>query len=145
MLLNPSWFNLIPPISHLVTRDLDVNTYSDDYLEVTGAKVPTIKLWWYIEWPSTIKSLTLKKTRVNRRCPHTNNKLISINLLECVADIITYDTVAISFSFDSSIFLHPYPLLFIWTDDMSAKTWLKRLSPRKTKENLFNASCVISW
>ena len=95
--MNPTLYSLTTPIARLATRDPDFFTYSDACLEAAGAQVPTLKFWWYIEWSSTIKSLTLTKLRVTRHCP-LNHKLISINLLEYVAEILTYAAVTVFFS-----------------------------------------------
>ena len=112
ILKDPARYNLTTPIAHLATRDPDFTAYSDTCLEATGAQVPTLHFWWHVEWPDTIKSLTLKKLRVTRRCPLTY-LLISINLLEFAAEIITYAAVTVFFSLHPGICLNPYPLLFI--------------------------------
>ena len=41
--------------------------------------------WWHIEWPDTIKALTLKNITVTRRCQDTGD-LVSINILEFVVE-----------------------------------------------------------
>ena len=97
ILMNPALYSLTTPIAHLATRDPVFLVYSDACLEAAGAQVPTLKFWWHIEWPSTIKSLTLKRLRVTRHCSLTH-KLISINLLEYVAEILTYAAVTVFFS-----------------------------------------------
>ena len=120
ILMNPTLYNLTTPIAHLVTRDPNFLAYSDACLETSRAQVPTLEFWWHIEWPSAIKSSTLKKLRVTRRCPLTH-KLISTNLLEYVAEIFTYAAVTVFFSLNRKVCLHPHPLLIIYTDNMSAK------------------------
>ena len=60
ILLNSSWYNLKTPIAHLEIRDPDFNVYSDACLETAGAQVQSLKFWWHVEWPDTIKSLTRK-------------------------------------------------------------------------------------
>ena len=142
ILMNPTLYNLTTPIAHLATRDPDFLAYSDACLEAAGAQVPTLKFWWHIEWPSTIKSLTLKRLRVTRHCPLTH-KLISINLLEYVAEILTYAAVTVFFSFNRQVCLHPYPLLLIYTDNMSTKYWITKAATKKIKGKLFSESCVV--
>ena len=119
VLLHPLKYNLTSPIAHLATRLPDFTGYSDTCLEAAGAQVPALHIWWYIEWPHVIKSLTLKHLCITRKCPLTN-KLISINPLEFVAEIITYAAVTVLFSLNPSSCSHPYPILLIWTDNMSA-------------------------
>ena len=121
MFMNPTLYNLITPIAYLATRDTDFLAYSDACLQASGAQVPTIEFWCHVEWPSATKFLTLKKLRVTRRCPLTH-KLISINLLEYVAEILTYAAVIVFFSLKRKVCLHPHVLLLIYTDNMSAKS-----------------------
>ena len=132
VLLHPLKYNLTSPIAHLATRLPDFTGYSDACLEAAGAQVPALHFWWHIEWPHVIKSLTLKHLRVTRKCPLTN-KLISINLLEFVAEIITYAAVTVFFSLNPSSCSHPYPVLLIWTDNMSAKAWIKKAAMKTSK------------
>ena len=55
-----------------------------------------LKFWWHVELPPSIKSLTLKFLRVKRRCT-LSNKLVSINLLEFLTEIICYVAVIVLF------------------------------------------------
>ena len=63
------------------------------------------------------------------------DKVISINLLEFVAETITYDVVVIFFFLDPRMCLNPYPILPIWTTNMSAKSWIKKAATKTNNEN----------
>ena len=71
---------------------------------------------------------------VSRKLSFTD-KLIYINLLAFVAEIITYDVVTIFFFLDLRIFLNPYPILPIWTTNISAKAWIKKAAAKNNNEN----------
>ena len=88
--------------------------------------------WWHFEWPSNIKLLTLKNISVNRRCNITKD-LVSINLLEFVVEIINYAAITVFFAENSSICAHEYPFLLNWTDNKTAKAWLRKAATKTEK------------
>ena len=127
ILKNPARYNLTNPIAHVATQYPDFTAYNDACLEAVGSQVLTLHFWWHVEWPDTIKSLTLKTLRVTRRCTLTN-LLISINLLEFAAEIITYAAVTVFFSLHPDICLNPYPILLIWREN-----WIKKSATKTNK------------
>ena len=141
ILLNPSQYNLTTPIAHLATRGPYFNAYSDACLEVTGAQIPTLKVWWCVEWPTTIKSLTLEKLRVLRRCLLTS-KLISINLLNFVADYYlccSYCLLLLRFKY----YFASLPALANLDRQYICKVLDKKSSTKIKKERRFNAYYVV--
>ena len=67
ILANPDKYSLDTPISHIIDRDPDFETYGDASLEAAGGFAYNI-FWWHVEWPENIKSLTLKNLTITRKC-----------------------------------------------------------------------------
>ena len=88
VLSNPSQYNLNTPIAHMIDREAEYIAYGNASLEVAGGFFEG-NFWWHVEWLEEIKALTLKNLMVTRICKMTN-RLISINLLEFVVEIINY-------------------------------------------------------
>ena len=95
-LADPAKYNLSTLIAHVVSREPDFVTYGDSCLEAAGSFSQDLKLWWHVEWIQSIKSLTLKNLRVEQRC-RLSQKLVSINLLEFLTEIISYAAVTVRF------------------------------------------------
>jgi len=132
ILSQPDKYNLSTPIAHVVSREPDFITYSDACLEAAGGFSKDLKFWWNVEWPPSIKSLTLKNLRVERRCK-LSNKLVSINLLEFLTEIISYATVTVRFLQDETLCAQPYPILLNWTDNQTSQAWIKKTATRTPK------------
>ena len=131
ILANPKRFSLETPIAHIINRQPDFISYGDASLEAGGGFSNGL-FWWHIEWPEEIKSLTLKKITVTRRCSETN-KLVSINLLEFVVEIINYVAITQLYKENPTLCNHSFPLLLNWTDNISAMTWLRKAATRTKK------------
>ena len=131
ILSNPKKYNLETPIAHIIHREPDFISYGDACLEAGGGYSENL-FWWHVEWPDEIKALTIKNLTVTRRCSQTNN-LVSINLLEFVVEIINYAAVTLLFKNECSLCQHKFPLLLNWTDNTSAKTWLRKAATRTNK------------
>ena len=131
ILKEPDKYWLETPIAHVIEREPDFITYGDACLYAAGGFSEN-KFWWHIEWPSEIISLTIKHLMVSRKC-RDSNKLISINLLEFAVEIINYAAVTVMFSNNKSLCEHEYPLLLNWTDNMSSKSWIKKVASKTKK------------
>ena len=105
----PKEYNLETYIAHTVKRDPDFITLGDACLEAGGA-YPENLFWWHIEWPDKIKVLTLKHLKITRRC-HKSKELVSINLLEFVAEIIDYAAIIVFIRENPTACSHEFPLL----------------------------------
>ena len=110
ILSKPDKYNLSTIIAHVVSREPNFITYGDTCFEAAGDFSKDIKFWWHVEWPPSIKFLTLKNLRVERRC-NLSNKLVSINLLEFLTEIISCATVTVRFLQDKTLCAQPYPIL----------------------------------
>jgi hypothetical protein len=131
ILSSPDKYNLETPIAHLIDRDPDIVSYGDASLEAGGGFSEN-KFWWHVEWPNEIKSLTLKNIAVSRKCNDTC-QLVSINLLEFVVEIINYAAATVLFQQKLSTYEHEYPFLQNWTDNKTAKAWLRKAATRTEK------------
>ena len=58
VILDPKQYNLGTPIAYLVQREPNFLPYSDACLEA-GGRFSDGKLWWHVDWPESIKNLTL--------------------------------------------------------------------------------------
>ena len=115
-----------------MSREPDFITYGDACLEAAWDFSKDLKFWWHIEWPHSIKSLTLKNLRVVRQCK-ISNKLVSINLLEFLTEIISYAAVTVRFLQDETLCDQPYPFHLNWTDNKTSKAWIRKAATRTPK------------
>ena len=68
-----------------------------------------------------------------RRWLFRTNELVSINLLEFVIEIINYAAISVLFAQQPSLCQHEYPLLLNWTDNTTAKSWIRKAATRTQK------------
>ena len=66
---------------------------------------------------------------ISRRYKDTN-QLVSINLLEFAVEIINYAAASVLFEQNLSTYEHEYPFLQNWTDNKTAKAWLRKAATR---------------
>ena len=131
VLAHPKKFSLSTPIAHVIKREPDFTTTGDASLEAGGGFSYNL-FWWHIEWPSEIKSLTLKNIRVSRKCKFTD-QLVSINLLEFFVEIINYAAITLLYNNDNTICEHDQPTLLNWTDNKTALSWIRKAATRTEK------------
>ena len=74
----------------------------------------------------------MKNITVIKRCSDIG-KLVSINLLEFVVEIINYAAITVLFQVNPSLCAHDYPMLLNWTDNVTSKTWLRKAATRTKK------------
>ena len=129
VLSNPKKYELKTPIAHIINRVPDFTSYGDASLEAAGG-FSEGNFWWHVEWPKEIKALTLKNLVVTRKCKITN-KLISINLLEFVVEIINY--AATTHLFQTYEKNYEYSTLLNWTDNRSAEAWIRKAATKTNK------------
>ena len=68
VLSQPLKYNLETYIAHIVSRGPVFITYGDACLEAVGGFSEGLKFWWHVEFPDSIKSKTLKKMTITRKC-----------------------------------------------------------------------------
>ena len=96
----------------------------DACLDGAGGFSLDLGFWWFFEWPTEIKKLTLKHFRTSVRIDQ--NKFISINLLEYLTIIITYAGAIAALKQSKLISTQPYPVLSLASDNTSAVAWTKK-------------------
>ena len=75
--------------------------------------------------------------------PSVSNKLISINLLEFVVEIVSYAAVTVLFKDNLKLCSQPYPLLLNLTDNKNPEAWIKKTNQLKQlKTQPYNVSFV---
>ena len=61
------------------------------------------------------------------------DQLISIHLLECVIETINYTAITFLFQTRLELCKYIFPILLNWTDNSSAKSWIKKAAAKTTK------------
>ena len=121
---NRSKYPIGAPIAHIIERSPDFNARGDACLEGAGGYSSDLKFWWFIEWPQKILNKTLNSFQ--RKYKNLKGNIVSINLLEYATIIISYAAAHFTFSLDSTLSLHPHPLINIESDNKSALSWTRR-------------------
>ena len=76
----------------------------------------------------------MKILKTKRRCK-LSNKLISINLLEFVVEIISYAAVTVLFKDNPKLCSKSYPLLLNLTDDKTSEAWIRKAVTKTVKDS----------
>lgn len=109
------------PIAHVVKRIPEFEAHSDASLTSCGGCSISLRFWWYLSFTDTLRKRTLK---YRRWIYNEDGKLISINLFEYLAIIVTYAAALFILTTDSTIKLsHQYPILAAFADNISAVKW----------------------
>ena len=106
------------PISHLIRREPIAVAFGDSSLDAAGGFCPDLGFWWYIEWPASIKTRTLRHVKNNKR-----GDLIDINILEyatnLITNIIAYDRIQEL----NLLTIDPFPHVLYFGDNTSSESW----------------------
>ena len=124
--LTATWIDMHRPIGHMVpSRDARGPAWSDSSLHAAGGYSFKLRFWWYIEWPADVQRLTLRFVKKYR---NSQGKLVSINVLEYAAMIITYVAgYHVMVQVDPSA-EDPFPLMELWADNTTAESWIIKAS-----------------
>lgn len=120
ILSNPSLFEWSIPIRHIIPTDYDSVTLGDACLTGGGAFNLSSKFWWFIAWPIFIQERTIKFGK--------HSQLISINCLEFVVIIISYNAnldAREQFNLFPDI---PHPKMLIRADNTTADVWTRKIA-----------------
>ena len=123
---NPDIYRWESPIAHLIPRESDYETFQDSCLEGAGGFSALLLFWWALQWPKEI----VLRTKLQRNDRHR----ISINLLEYAAIILGLAgsiTAWEALPVDSR---PAHPMILLWTDNSTAKSWTKKISGLKTPQ-----------
>jgi hypothetical protein len=119
---DPRTYQWSSPIAHLIQRDADYEVEQDSSLRGAGGVSVTLRFWWTIEWPREIEQRTL------RYLPKGDPRLISINLLEYAAIIISLAGAILAWEELPKDSQPIHPIALLWTDNTSALSWTKRIA-----------------
>jgi len=119
-------YKIQSPISHIIARDPDYIAYGDACLDGAGGFSTKLNFWWFIPWPDSIKNRNIKNFRTKYNTP--SGDILSINLLEYIAIIISYSAAIHLFKTKQISPLHPYPTIKIFSDNKSALAWTTKAS-----------------
>ena len=106
------------PISHLIPRVPIATAWGDSSLTAAGGYCPRLGFWWYIEWPQSIRSRTLRFVKNN-----STGKLIDINILEYATQIITNIISFIRVSQLGLLAEDPHPHVLYCGDNTCSESW----------------------
>ena len=131
------------PIAHMIPRTPDFENWGDASLTAAGGFSIDLKFYWYLHWPNSISSKTLKffKHKVKQ-----DGELISINLLEYVVIIINYAISSYFYKTDNLGRTYKYQTLLNWSDNRSAISWTKHAAKSsaggKALSRIFCSLCI---
>jgi len=117
-------FKIFAPISHIIPRHPDFIALGDACLDGAGGFSPTLKYWWFIPWPPQIRTQTLKY--IHKKYKTAGNTILSINLLEYAAIILSFAAAIITHS--DAQHPNPYPTIEILSDNKTAIAWTRKAS-----------------
>jgi len=121
---NRSSFPFTTPIAHIISRDPEFQALGDACLDGAGGFSTNMSFWWYVDWPPDISSRTLK--HFTKKYKGLQNQLLSINLLEYVAILVSYAAAIQSLRTFSYSIPHPNPTINILSDNTTALSWTRK-------------------
>ena len=125
VLEDDSKFPLSSPIAHLAQRIPDCQTFGDACLDAAGGFSEDLKFWWHLQFPLCIRKLTLRHFQILVK-EKRGHELITINVLEFVTEIINFAAALTFHGLNPEWAGHPYPTLLNWTDNRTARAWLRK-------------------
>ena len=121
ILASPADYAWSVPIRHLIPSDYEATVPGDACLDSGGAFCDEFQFWYYVSWPDCIRERTLKG-KGNR------SKLISINCLEYVIIILSYNAVLDAIELLGFCTNIPHPKSKILCDNKTADTWTRKIA-----------------
>ena len=122
----PDIYKWESPIAYLIPREQDYDAYQDSCLRGAGGFSPSLLFWWIVVWSDEI----FRRTGLRRNDKHR----IWINLLEYAAIIIGLAGSILAWEMLPADTRPTTPLLLLWTDNTTAKSWTKKISGIKTPQ-----------
>jgi hypothetical protein len=126
VLSDPIKYRWQSPIAHLIRREHDGETHQDACPRGAGGFSSDFDFWWTVVWPEPI----YQRTRLQRNDPSR----ISINLLEYAAIIFGLAGAIVAWEMLPVNSRPAHPMILLWTDNMTAKAWTKKISGIKTPQ-----------
>ena len=119
-------YKISSPIAHVIPRDPDFIAYGDACLDGAGGFSTSLKFWWFFQWPPIVQKRNIKNFKQTYKSP--NGQILSINLFEYVAVIISYAAAILSHRTKRANSTHPFPVIKIYSDNKSAIAWSTKAS-----------------
>jgi hypothetical protein len=113
------------PIALLIKREPSYTAWGDACLEGAGGFSLDQQFWWALEWPDSIRRRTLNQLGKK------DKSLISINLLEYATIIVGLAATIVAWE-ESPEPKQVHPLMLIFTDNTTAKSWTRKIAGLKT-------------
>ena len=118
--LDSPWISFEQPIGHAIDRAPSGKARSDSSLSAAGGYSFDMKFWWHIVWPPEVQRQTLRFITTIRA---ENGDLISINVLEYAAIIITVAAATHFFTVREPRPDDPFPVVLYEADSSTAESW----------------------
>jgi hypothetical protein len=133
---NPSTYNWSSPIAHIIELEPDYEGWQDACLTGAGGFSYSLRFWWIVEWPQHIALRTICYLGKG------DKSLISINMLEYVAIIISLVASIVSWELLPAHQRPVHPIALLWTDNTTAEAWTRQIAglispPGKALARLF--------
>jgi len=120
---NPNLYKFQSPIAHILPRDHDFSACGDACLEGGGGYSDNLKFWWFVPWPTSITTKTLK--HYVKKFKTLSGDFISINLLEYTTIILSF-AACIQTIRNNYPLPQPYPTFHIYSYNTAAVAWTRR-------------------
>jgi hypothetical protein len=122
---NPVTYHWSSPIAHLIELEPDYEEWQDACLTGGGGFSFNLHFWWIVEWPPDIASRTIRFLKKGDKF------LVSINMLEYAAIIISLAASIVSWEALPVDQRPIHPMVLSWTDNTTAEAWTKRIAGLK--------------
>jgi hypothetical protein len=126
VLSDPATYRWESPIAHLIPREQDGESYQDACPRGAGGFSTDFDHWWTVVWPEFVYLRT--KLKPSDPCYITNN------LLEYAALIFGFAGAIVAWEMLPADSRPPHPMVLLWTDNMTAKAWTKKVAGMKTPQ-----------
>jgi hypothetical protein len=126
VLSNPGTYRWGSPIAHLIPREHDAEAFHDACPKGAGGFSSDLDYWWVVEWPQEIFARTL--------LPPTDKHYIPNNHLEYSAYLFGLAGAILSWEQQPPATRPPHPLVLLWTDNMTARAWTKKIAGIKAPQ-----------
>jgi hypothetical protein len=123
VLSEPDTYRWGSPIAHLIPREHDGETLQDACPQGAGGFSSDFDYWWIVVWPPEIFLRT--------QLPPSSKHYISNNLLEYAAIIFGLAGAILAWEALPVDSRPSHPMILLWTDNMSARAWTKKVAGMK--------------
>jgi hypothetical protein len=121
--LHPTIYPWRSPIRFLIPSEGDYDVYQDSCNAGAGGFSQHLSFYWNLKWPDTIYHRT---SSFNAK--PDSSTFISINMLEYAAIILGLAAAILSWEAQPSTHRPATPIVLLWTDNMTARSWTHKMS-----------------